>query len=135
VLISSHLMNEMAVTADHLLIIGRGRLLADTSVRDLIHQVGVDEVLVRSPQAGPLGELLRARAAAVSVLEPGLLQVRAMTAERIADLAAEHGLAVHELVPQHASLEQAYLQLTRSAVEFTADQSPTTVGGGPGSRR
>ncbi len=121
VLISSHLMSEMAVTADHLLIIGRGRLLADTPVSDLIARVAVDEVLVRSPQAAELRELLVERAAVVDPVQPGMLRVRGASAELIGDLAAEWGLVLHELIPQRASLEQAYVQLTRTAVEFTAD--------------
>jgi len=120
VLVSSHLISEMAVTADHLLVIGRGRLLADTPMQDLIDRVEVSEVLVRSPQAGELRDLLVERAARVAPLEPGLLQVRGLNAQQIGDLAAERGLALHELAPQRASLEQAYLRLTRGAVEFGA---------------
>ena len=120
VLVSSHLISEMAVTADHLLVIGRGRLLADTPMQDLIDRVEVSEVLVRSPQAGELRDLLVERAARVAPLEPGLLQVRGVNAQQIGDLAAERGLALHELAPQRASLEQAYLRLTRGAVEFGA---------------
>jgi ABC-2 type transport system ATP-binding protein len=120
VLISSHLMSEMAVTADHLLIIGRGRLLADTPMRDLIARVAVNEVLVRSPQATELRDLLVERATRVASIEPGLLRVHGLSAEAIGDLAAERGLALHELAPQRASLEQAYLHLTRTAVEFNA---------------
>lgn len=119
VLISSHLMSEMAVTADHLLIIGRGRLLADTPVDDLIARVAVSEVLVRSPRASELRELLVERAATVTSGEPGLLRVRGASAEQIGELAADHRLPLYELAPQRASLEQAYLQLTRGAVEFS----------------
>jgi ABC-2 type transport system ATP-binding protein len=122
VLISSHLMSEMAVTADHLLIIGRGRLLADTPVQDLIARVGVNQVLVRSPQATDLAELLLGRAATVTPVEPGLLRVRGASAESIGGLAAEKGFVLYELAPQRASLEQAYLQLTRAAVEFGTDR-------------
>ena len=121
VLISSHLRSEMAVTADHLLIIGRGRLLADTPMDDLIGRVAVNEVLVRSPQATELRELLLGPAATITVVEPGLLRVRGVSAELIGDLAADQRLVLHELTPQRASLEQAYLQLTRGAVQFSAD--------------
>jgi ABC-2 type transport system ATP-binding protein len=123
VLISSHLMSEMAITADHLLVIGRGRLLADTPIADLIARVGVDQVLVRSPQATELRDLLVQRAATVTPVQPGLLRVRGMSAELIGVLAAESGVVLYELAPQRASLEQAYLQLTRAAVEFSADQA------------
>jgi ABC-2 type transport system ATP-binding protein len=118
VLVSSHLMSEMAVTADHLVIIGRGRLLADTAVDELIARVAVDGVLVRSPRASDLRELLVGQGATVTSAEPGVLRVAGLTAERIADLAVERRLALHELAPQRASLEQAYMELTRDAVEY-----------------
>ncbi len=118
VLVSSHLMSEMAVTADRLVIIGRGRLLADTTLDDLIARVGVGNVLVRSPDATDLRDLLVAGGATVTSAEPGLLRVTGLAAERIGDLALEQGLAVHELAPQRASLEQAYMELTRDALEY-----------------
>ncbi|MEO3922879.1 ABC transporter ATP-binding protein [Micromonosporaceae bacterium B7E4] len=118
VLVSSHLMSEMAVTAEHLVIIGRGRLLADTTVADLIARVAVGSVLVRSPHATELGELLTAHGAALTGVEPGLFQAAGLGAERIGDLALAGGLAVHELTPRRASLEEAYMELTREAVEY-----------------
>ncbi|ADB31413.1 ABC transporter related protein [Kribbella flavida DSM 17836] len=123
VLVSSHLMSEMAVTADHLVIIGRGRLLADTTVAELIARVGVGQVLVRTPAGTELRELLVRHGATVSSDEAGLLIVNGLTAAAIADLALEHRYAVHELTPQRASLEQAYMELTRTAVEYTADET------------
>jgi ABC-2 type transport system ATP-binding protein len=122
VLVSSHLMSEMAVTADHLVIIGRGRLLADTGVEELIGRVAVGSVVVRSPQASDLRELLVGQGATVTSAEPGVLQVGGLTAERIADLAIERRMALHELAPQRASLEQAYMELTRDAVEYRDDE-------------
>jgi ABC-2 type transport system ATP-binding protein len=122
VLVSSHLMSEMALTADRLVIIGRGRLLADTSVGELIARVGVGGVLVRSPRATDLRDLLVGQGARVTSAEPGALQVSGLTAERIADLAGDRGLAVHELTPQRASLEQAYMELTREAVQYRDDE-------------
>jgi ABC-2 type transport system ATP-binding protein len=118
VLVSSHLMSEMAVTAEHLVIVGKGRLLADTTVGELIDRVAVDRVLVRSPQATKVRDLLVAQGATVTSAEPGVLEVRGMTAERIADLATARGLVLHELTPQRASLEQAYMELTQDAVEY-----------------
>lgn len=118
VLVSSHLMSEMALTADRLVIIGRGRLLADTSVGELIGRVGVGNVLVRSPHATDLRDLLVGHGATVTSAEPGVLQVSGLDAGTIADLATERGLAVHELTPQRASLEQAYMELTRDAVQY-----------------
>jgi ABC-2 type transport system ATP-binding protein len=122
VLVSSHLMSEMALTAEHLVIIGRGRLLADTTMDELIGRVAVGSVLVRSPQASDLRDLLVGQGATVTSAEPGVLQVGGLTAEQIADLAVERGMALHELAPQRASLEQAYMELTRDAVEFRDDE-------------
>jgi ABC-2 type transport system ATP-binding protein len=122
VLVSSHLMSEMAVTADHLVIIGRGRLLADTGVKELIAHVAVGSVLVRSPHASDLREVLVGQGATVTSAEPGLLQVGGLTADRIGDLAVERRMALHELTPQRASLEQAYMELTRDAVEYRDDE-------------
>jgi ABC-2 type transport system ATP-binding protein len=118
VLVSSHLMSEMAVTAEHLVIIGRGRLLADTTVEELIARVAVGSVLVRTPHATDLRDLLVQRDATVTGVEPGLLQVGGLAAEKIGDLALGAGLALHELTPRRASLEEAYMELTREAVEY-----------------
>jgi ABC-2 type transport system ATP-binding protein len=118
VLVSSHLMSEMAVTAEHLIIIGRGRLLADTPVDSLIARVAVGSVLVRSPEATALRDLLVATRATVTSAEPGVLQVSGTGADRIGELARTHGLALHELTPRRASLEEAYMDLTREAVEY-----------------
>jgi ABC-2 type transport system ATP-binding protein len=118
VLVSSHLMSEMAVTAHHLVIIGRGRLLADTTVDELIERVAVGTVLVRTPQATDLRDTLVAEGAVVTSVEPGVLQVGGAGAAAIGDLALRHGIAIHELTPRRASLEEAYMELTREAVEY-----------------
>jgi ABC-2 type transport system ATP-binding protein len=118
VLVSSHLMSEMAVTAEHLVIIGRGQLLADTTVDELIARVTVDRVLVRSPQATELAELLAGRGASVTSDEPGTLLASGVTVEEISELASDQRFPLHELTPQRASLEQAYMELTHDAVEF-----------------
>jgi ABC-2 type transport system ATP-binding protein len=118
VLVSSHLMSEMAVTAEHLVIVGRGRLLADTTVADLIARVGVGTVVVRTPDATTLRDALTAAGAVVTGVRPGLLHVTAATAERIGDVALAAGVAVHELTPHRASLEEAYMELTKSEVEY-----------------
>jgi ABC-2 type transport system ATP-binding protein len=118
VLVSSHLMSEMAVTAEHLVIIGRGRLLADTTVEELIARVAVGTVLVRTPEATALRDALVASRAAVTSDEPGVLQVGGASAAQIGDLARRHGIALHELTPRRASLEEAYMDLTREAVEY-----------------
>jgi ABC-2 type transport system ATP-binding protein len=118
VLVSSHLMSEMAVTAEHLVVIGRGRLLADTTVDELVTRFGIGSVLVRSPHATELRDLLVPLGATVTSEEPGLLLVSGVAAARIAELALDRRLVVHELTPQRASLEQAYMELTREAVEY-----------------
>jgi ABC-2 type transport system ATP-binding protein len=122
VLVSSHLMSEMAVTADRLVIIGRGRLLADTGVGELIARIAVGSVLVRSPQATDLHDLLVGQGATVTSAEPGVLQVDGLPAARIADLAADRGVVLYELTPQRASLEQAYMELTRDAVQYRDEE-------------
>jgi ABC-2 type transport system ATP-binding protein len=122
VLVSSHLMSEIAVTADHLIIIGRGRLLADTPTDRFVSGTRQD-VLVRSPRAGELAGLLTARGAAIQPEGDGGLVVTGLDAPAIGDLAAGHGIAVHELVPRHASLEQAYLDLTGGSTDYRARTS------------
>jgi ABC-2 type transport system ATP-binding protein len=118
VLVSSHLMSEMAVTAEHLVIIGRGRLLADTTVEEFIARVDTDTVTVRSPQAGDLNDLLIGHGASVTSTERGVLRVHGLPAERIGALAAAGGIPLYELTPKRASLEEAYMELTRDALEY-----------------
>lgn len=120
VLVSSHLMSEMAQTADRLIIIGRGRLLADTSTSQLTKSSTRADVLVRSPAGSELAALLTARGAAVTVEDDGGLAVTGLDAPAIADLAAQHGIAVHELMPRQPSLEQAYLDLTAASTDYPA---------------
>jgi ABC-2 type transport system ATP-binding protein len=120
VLVSSHLMGEMAMIADHLIIIGRGRLLADLPTGQFIDSYTHQDVLVRSPRAGDLAELLTASGGSVSPQGDGGLAVTGLTAPAIGDLAAGRGIAVHELVPRHGSLETAYLDLTGASTEFHA---------------
>ena len=116
----SHLMSEMSQTADHLIVIGRGRLLADTSTAQLIESSTRRDVLVRSPRAGELAGLMTARGATVTREDDGGLAVTGLDAPAIGDLAADHGIAVHALVPRSASLEEAYLDLTGESVEYRA---------------
>jgi ABC-2 type transport system ATP-binding protein len=120
VFVSSHMMTEMALTADHLIIIGRGRLLADTPTDRFTIASTQADVLVRSPRASDLAGLLTGRGAAVEADGSGGLTVTGMDAPAIADLAAEHAIPVHELVPRRASLEQAYLELTSGSTEYRA---------------
>lgn len=112
VLLSSHLMSEMALTAEHLVIIARGRLLADTTVEAFVREADPGTVKVVSPEAGALAELLRGPGAGVVGGGPGVLHVTGVEAERIGATAAQHGIPVHELTPHAASLEEAFMELT-----------------------
>ncbi|MFC4536031.1 ABC transporter ATP-binding protein [Sphaerisporangium dianthi] len=119
ILLSSHLMSEMELTADRLIIIGRGRLIADTSVRELADRFG-QGVLVRSPRAADLAEVLTGAGAAVASGPAGCLSVSGLEVSDIGDLAARHGIAVHEMSPRGASLEEAYLRLTAGSGDHAA---------------
>jgi ABC-2 type transport system ATP-binding protein len=125
VLVSSHLMSEMAQTADRLIVIGRGRLLADTTTAQLVESSTRKDVLVRSPREAELTSLMQARGATVKREEDGGLAVTGLDAPAIGDLAAEHGIAVHALIPRSASLEDAYLDLTGESTDFRAAAAPS----------
>jgi ABC-2 type transport system ATP-binding protein len=118
VLVSSHLMSEMAQAADHLIIIGRGRLLADVPTGELIESSARRYVLVRSPRAAELAELIAERGGTVIPQDDGALVVTGLDAAAIGDLAAGHGIAVHALMPRQASLEDAYLDLTGDSTDY-----------------
>ena len=120
VFVSSHLMSEMALTADHLIVIGRGRKIADMSTEEFIRQASGGLVLVRTPQAAELDVLLSGPDVTVTAAGPGLLEVRGLTAVQIGEAAAANQLVLHELTPQQASLEEAFMTLTRDDVEFKA---------------
>ncbi|MGW7128736.1 ABC transporter ATP-binding protein [Streptomyces bobili] len=119
VFVSSHLMSEMALTADHLVVIGQGRLLADTSMADFIAQNSRAYVRIRTPQRERLLDVLHG--AGITVVEAGeALEVDGSKSERIGELAAQHQIVLHELSPQRASLEEAFMQLTAESVEYHA---------------
>ena len=124
VLVSSHLMSEMALTADHLLVIGRGELIADTSVRRFLRENALAHVRVQSPQAGALAQLLAAHGASVEQADDGALAVTGIDRAAVGELAAASGLALHELARHEPSLESAYLQLTHDAVNYRATLTP-----------
>jgi ABC-2 type transport system ATP-binding protein len=120
VFISSHLMSEMALTAERLVVVGRGRLIADTSVAEFTARASGNVVAVRSPEAAALADLLRGPDVVVTAAGPGALEVTGLTAERIGDIAWTHRLRIHELAVREASLEEAFMELTHDAVQFQA---------------
>ncbi|MBM9620695.1 ABC transporter ATP-binding protein [Streptomyces zhihengii] len=128
VLVSSHLMSETALTADHLVIIGRGRLLADTTVEEFVRHAGTASVRVVTPEPGTLAELLAGPGVEIAPGARGELDVRGADSTRIGTTAAEHGIPLYELTPVRASLEQAFMDLTRDAVEYQARTSAAPEG-------
>lgn len=120
VFVSSHLMAEMALTADQVIVIGKGKLLAEASVDDLIHGSSQNYVRVRTPQTTKLAGLLKAEGGTSKpdVDAKGALAISGLTAAVIGDLAAAQGIVLHELSPQEASLEEAYMELTHDSVEY-----------------
>jgi ABC-2 type transport system ATP-binding protein len=125
VFVSSHLMSEMALTAQHLIVIGRGRLIADTSTEELIASAAPNLVRVRSTDPDALAALLRSPEVAVSRDEDGALTVSGLSTDQVGTAAGAVGITLLELTAQQASLEEAFMDLTRDAVEFRA---PTTTG-------
>jgi ABC-2 type transport system ATP-binding protein len=121
IFLSSHLMSEMAQTADHLIVLGRGRIVADAPIADIIASGTRPRVRVRSPHASQLADLIAAPEVAVVRSEAGVLDISGVEASGIGDLAAQHSLAIHELTPQIASLEEAYMALTADAVEYRTE--------------
>jgi ABC-2 type transport system ATP-binding protein len=113
-------MSEMSLTAEHLIVIGRGRLIADASVDDFIRRHSKNIVRVRSPQADELAAELAGPDVSVTALGRGLIEVNGATAEQIGDLASDRGYALHELTPQQVTLEEAFMDITQGEVEFKA---------------
>jgi ABC-2 type transport system ATP-binding protein len=130
VFLSSHLMSEMAFTADHLVVVGRGRLIADTTVEDLVRSASASTVLVRSPDAQRLARALAGPDVTVSSSREDLLEVTGLPAAHIGDTARDLGVAVHELTPQQVSLEEAFMAMTRDDVEYHAHLTAHLTPGG-----
>jgi ABC-2 type transport system ATP-binding protein len=128
VFVSSHLMSEMALTAQHLIVIGRGRLIADTGMEEFVSRAAPGVVRVRSTDPAALAALLRSREVAVSEAGDGALTVSGLSTDQVGRLAGGAGITLLELTAQQASLEEAFIDLTRDAVEFRA---PTTGGAQP----
>jgi ABC-2 type transport system ATP-binding protein len=125
VFVSSHLMSEMALTADHVIVVGRGRLLADTSIQELLRTNARTTTLVRSPDAVALRGVLTEHGGSIRPDEDdaGAFVVSDVSTSDIGELAAQHGFTLHELTPRQPSLESAFLELTSESVDFRANRS------------
>lgn len=128
VFLSSHLMSEMAITADSLIVIGRGRIVAQGPVQEIIDASSGASVRVRSPQAGDLAARLQGDGVTVTSVEGSLLDVSGLTAEQVGEAAAAAGIVLHELTPQRASLEDAFMSLTADDVEYHSTEVPQNEG-------
>ena len=122
VFVSSHLMTEMALTAEHLIVVGRGRLIADTSVREFIENASRNSVRVRTPQAARLRALLARNGVTVTSVEDGVLEVSGLSGTDIGLVACEQRIPLEELVAVKASLEEAFMELTDEAVEYRTEK-------------
>ena len=131
VFVSSHLLSEMAVTANHLLVIGRGQLMADATTEDFIARATTSSVKVRSPQLPQLASVLAAAGIKATQVADAL-SVTEAPMEQIGDLAAANGIALHELAGQRGSLEEAFMQLTGESVEFSGGGGGVGVAPAPG---
>jgi ABC-2 type transport system ATP-binding protein len=120
VFVSSHLMSEMALTADHVIVIGRGRLIRDESMSEFVNASSRSTVVVRTPQPELLTGPISDEGGTVTPDNTGALVVAGLEASRIGELAAAAGIVLHELSPQRASLEEAFMELTQDSVEFHA---------------
>ena len=120
VFLSSHLMSEMSLTADHLIIVGRGRLIRDVGLAEFVNEWSTNVVRVRSPEAAQLREVILGPDVRVSSEGPGVLEVEGLTAEQIGEAAAHNGFVLHKLTAEKTSLEEAFMELTREDTEFRA---------------
>jgi ABC-2 type transport system ATP-binding protein len=127
VFVSSHLMAEMALTADRLVIVGRGRLIADVAITDLTGRAETKSVSVRTPHPGPLRGLLAGAGVTITTGVSGELDVTGLTAEQIGARAATAGIVLHELTPIRASLEDVFMDLTSDAVEYHGTAASTVA--------
>jgi ABC-2 type transport system ATP-binding protein len=134
VFVSSHLMSEMENTADHLIVIGRGKLIADCTMKEFVARASGASVRVRTPSTDQPVRMVAAKGATAGVDSGGSIEVRGMTTEEIGDLAFGEGIRLHELTTVRASLEEAFMELTADSVEYHADatgrQAATTIGSG-----
>jgi ABC-2 type transport system ATP-binding protein len=135
VFLSSHLMSEMEQTAEHLIVIGRGRLIADTDVATFVAQASAGApVRVRAAEPTVLAAAIAAGGGRTETLDGGALQVFGLTSERVGEIAAAQQLVLHELTPMQVSLEDAFMDLTKDSVEYqhleNTAPDPSAVGAG-----
>jgi len=134
VFVSSHLMSEMENTADHLIVIGKGKLIADCTMKEFVARASGAAVRVRTPSADQLVRAVTSRGATAGVDDDGSIEVRGMSSEEIGDLAFSEGIRLHELATVRASLEEAFMELTADSVEYHTDvpghRAATTIGSG-----
>src|SRR6478672_82187 len=126
VFVSSHLMSEMAQTATRLVVVGRGRLIADTTVDEFIAQASHHTVTVRTPETTRLRDLLIGPDTTVTAAQPDVLEIDGLTAEHIGTIAWQNHIPIFELTVQQASLEEAFMTLTNDSVEYRSTEIPGT---------
>ena len=124
IFVSSHLMSEMALTADHLIVIGKGRLLANTSMADFIQENSRSFARLRSPQREQLKDVLHAAGLTATEAAGGVLEIDGAATEELGELAARHRIVLHELSSQRASLEDAFMRMTAESVEYHSHADP-----------
>jgi ABC-2 type transport system ATP-binding protein len=124
VFVSSHLMSEMAMTAEHLIVIGRGELIADVSVEEFVERSSKHSVRVRSPQVSRLAELAAGPEVTIGAADADVVEIRGLDSEQVGKLAAENGIVLYELTPQRASLEEAFMEMTRDSLELRTNVPP-----------
>jgi ABC-2 type transport system ATP-binding protein len=122
VFVSSHLMSEMALTATHVIVIGQGKLIADTTVDNFIAEHSEAKTKVRSPQSNQLEALLATTSATLNRLDDQTLEVAGVSTEQIGEVAASNSITLHELSPMVASLEEVFMELTQGSVQYRATE-------------
>ncbi|MGV8841247.1 MAG: ABC transporter ATP-binding protein [Bauldia sp.] len=128
VFVSSHLMSEMALVATHLIVIGRGKIIADAAIDDFLDQAAGTHVVVRSPAAPQFAEILRAGGATVAMAENASLRITGAPIEAIGEAAAANGIVLHELSEHRASLEDAFMQATGDVLDYRATSGAPQTG-------
>ncbi|MFB7876737.1 ABC transporter ATP-binding protein [Nocardia sp. NPDC056064] len=129
VLVSSHLLSEMAQTAEHLIVIGRGQLIADTTTKDFIERASEQSVRVRSPQLDQLRSLLTSHGMTVREEGDNALIVAGVASDEVGKVAGTNNVTLYELAPQQASLEEAFMRMTGGAVEYHGEGLDQVMGG------